>query len=197
MSHAPVQQSLCRARAPQSLKAKHVKSSMVEQLQVTANALCKNRAPDYICQNDSESGNGNGHEWTALPLTPSWNFMALHASLFEFCQTVFLQDSQTVCSVSCSKLRSSAARSFRRGNHLVFGSKGFGEWKIFVALQYPCTHGGIAVSCFTHELPVLPQKQFAILLHLMYCLCKTCLANIYNQPWETLHMPTPNYLLDL
>lgn len=55
-------------------------------------------------------------KWPRMDCIAFDSFMALHAFLFKFCQTVFLQDSQTVCSVSCSKLRSSAARSFRPGN---------------------------------------------------------------------------------
>ena len=131
---------------------------------------------------------GNGHEWTALPLTPSWPFMPSFSSSVRQYSSRTPRPCAQWAVQSCAPLQQGPSG---REIHLVFGTKGFGEWKIFVALQYPCTHGGIAVSCFTHELPVLPQKQFAILLHLMYCLCKTCLA---NSNFPELEHPLPSTL---
>ena len=179
------------------------KNSMVEQLQVTANVLCKIvRRATYMS------------EWLRMW---KWEWPWIHCIAFDSFMAPFSRSSVGQSSSRtprpCAQWAVQSCAPLQQGPsgreiHLIFGTKGFGERKTFAALQYPCTHAAIAVSCFTHRLYTRPpakaicylaaldapplqdlpgQLQFSRIDHILY-----------NQPWETLpNMATPNFLLDL
>ena len=146
-------------------------------------------------------------KWPRMDCIAFVSFMALHAFLFKFCQTVFLQDSQTVCSVSCSKLRSSAARSFRPGN-----TSRFRYQRIWRNGKYLWLCSTLAHMVGSQSLVSPTNCPSSRKSNLLSC-CTWCTAfarlawptptfqnlNILcHQPWATLpNMPTPNYFLAL
>lgn len=171
---------------------------MVEQLQVTANALCKNRAPGYICQNDSESGNGNGHEWTALPLTPSWPFMPSDSIPPGLPDRVLSELFKAA--LLCSKvlpagkyISFSVPKDLENGKYLWLCSTlahMMGSQSLVSPTNYPSSRKSNLLSCCTWctafarlAWPTPTFQNLNILCH---------------QPWATLpNMPTPNYFLAL
>lgn len=135
--------------------------------------FAKSCAGVHICQNDSECGNGSAHEYTALPLTLSWlPFPGVLSDSLPLGPPDRVLSELFKAALLCNKvlpagkyISFSVPKDLEKGKHLPLCS----------TLAHMLRSQSLVSP--TDYIPVLPQKQFAILLHLMHRLCKTCLAN--------------------